>query len=687
MKRFCSSTALFLCALLIVCFAGCGREEATQYFDIQVEKQIFYDVAGANPDVHTSFLNMQFYQGEPAQIWAVYDGAEKMNVFLYKIDGDRKLLVEDVPMEYARGGGFLDRDGNYYYWATNQGSLIKLDSAGKQLFSRPLSELGIFKIAKMCQLGDGRIYLRCGESDQGGPDRLCELDQEKGEIIKIDNDVSELYFDTYMAAGEDCLLYMTEKAVWKVDAEKATQEEAWSFVGTSYTGMYDSSYPVWDFRIQEDGGLGILQAGNNVHAKGADGAAKTLRKVAVGEGKEIAVLRCAGSDTWIKGCIQRFNEQSEDWYIMLEERDDANTSWEDYTRQTSIEIASGNGPDILYGHILGDYAYGVFRQGGFTDLSPYLEASGLKKENFFPSAFGCWQEEGKIYGVSLNVSFFNTGYGGILMDAAVLGGNEEPDIEALVDALLVWEGDAVFLREADSQGVLERFLEGTEDLWGMVDWNEGSCDFNTELFAGMLEAAKRYGRNSVDDDRPALAEQESYDTYQYLDETCLKERGKVRVGILFDDGCHASACPERTVAVNVNSGRKDGAWEFIRFMLEDGQLIQEGGTFRTLRYPVSKEAFETVMAREKAKGLWEKYNEFYSSLEGKMKYYYPLSKERIEGIKEILEDARFVPVRTQPILDIIYEEVWGYFGGTKSIDDTVRVINNRVQVYLDEGHS
>ena len=59
---------------------------------------------------------------------------------------------------------------------------------------------------------------------------------------------------------------------------------------------------------------------------------------------------------------------------------------------------------------------------------------------------------------------------------------------------------------------------------------------------------------------------------------------------------------------------------------------------------------------------------------------------RIAEIKEALEDARYVPVRTQPILDIIYEEAAGFFAGAKSIDDTIKVINNRVQVYLDEGH-
>ena len=59
-------------------------------------------------------------------------------------------------------------------------------------------------------------------------------------------------------------------------------------------------------------------------------------------------------DEWIKECIRSFNEQSKDWYVMLEECGNDDSLWEDYARQTSIEIASGEGPDILYGNVLSE---------------------------------------------------------------------------------------------------------------------------------------------------------------------------------------------------------------------------------------------------------------------------------------------------------------------------------------------
>ena len=40
-----------------------------------------------------------------------------------------------------------------------------------------------------------------------------------------------------------------------------------------------------------------------------------------------------------------------------------------------------------------------------------------------------------------------------------LGSQEEPDIETLVDSLLSWEGNAVFMSGMNSQDLLEFFLE------------------------------------------------------------------------------------------------------------------------------------------------------------------------------------------------------------------------------------
>ena len=92
----------------------------------------------------------------------------------------------------------------------------------------------------------------------------------------------------------------------------------------------------------------------------------------------------------------------------------------------------------------------------------------------------------------------------------------------------------------DSAGLLRLFFEGSEDLWGMVDWEEGTCDFSGELF-GKLLAAGRFGYDSGKD-KPLLAfDCDIYDIYRN------QPVNAVLSGVLFDDRrhgkCKDAACP------------------------------------------------------------------------------------------------------------------------------------------------
>ena len=143
--------------------------------------------------------------------------------------------------------------------------------------------------------------------------------------------------------------------------------------------------------------------------------------------------------------------------------------------------------------------------------------------------------------------------------------------------------------------LLHTFLQGSESLWGMVDWgagdkdSPGSCDFNTPLFAKLLEAAKRYGY----EDRRALEQEITHRInlsgfFSFSSPAEQKEEELVSVGTLFDDGCHAVSYPLYTMAVNANSANKEGAWEFIAFLLGDEIQYREEAHLP----PVHRQSFD-----------------------------------------------------------------------------------------------
>ena len=301
-----------------------------------------------------------------------------------------------------------------------------------------------------------------------------------------------------------------------------------------------------------------------------------------------------------------------------------------------------------------------------------MEASGIREEDYFPLTFATWRQGEKIYGVNYQMTLW-----GEMIDEEVLGSSEMPDMETLVDALLALERDGVYFEGWDAGQVLNSFLWGTDSLWGMVDWESRTCDFNTPLFGKLLEAARRHG----DDGRKSP--EATIMNRRYLE--CLmdynrKSEGRVTSGVLFDDGCYVASLPTYTLAINANSPYKEGVWEFIYFLI--GEENQSADLTSHLA-PVNRKAFE----------LWTQWC-IYNLTEVKYENgvaHYPsyygtdVSEERQAEFIKVLEEARPLPIRTEPIIEIILEEAEDYFNGYKSAEEIGRVVGNRVQLYLDEG--
>lgn len=129
--------------------------------------------------------------------------------------------------------------------------------------------------------------------------------------------------------------------------------------------------------------------------------------------------------------------------------------------------------------------------------------------------------------------------------------------------------------------------------------------------------------------------------------------------------------------LNANAANRDGAWEFVRFLLSED--AQEKLTETLDGYmPVKRSVFEALMEKEMAEGPADNL-----AKEG-MVFQGSLTRERVDEIEAFLESARALPYRTEPILELIQEESREYFNGSKSIEQVADSIENRVQMYLNE---
>lgn len=324
------------------------------------------------------------------------------------------------------------------------------------------------------------------------------------------------------------------------------------------------------------------------------------------------------------------------------------------------EVGTGGGPDVMTPDVF-PVTQEIMDSGVLVNLTPYLEQSGITPETFFPAYAAAFSGD-RVYGVqdSLYVT-------GLSVDAEVLGDREPPkDIEALADLLLEYPGHGSF--EGEMFGgiyILRDLLQGSENLWGMVDWEEKTCDFTGPLFSKLLEVSKRYREDGKKGYEPvvhsyyvSMQNPPSYSVSTYYP-------GSVPVGFFFDDGSHYQYnVSGSTLMINANTEHLEGAYAFVAYVLSKGGQD-------TQAEPIQKELWETA---------WQ----YYSQMSEYGVIPAPLNEETKQETLDAYEDARYVPRRAEAILAIVYEEADGYIEGDRSKEDVIDVIQNRVQLYLDE---
>ena len=669
--------------------------ERTEYYDLAVETEELFELGlwEKNPEEYYSthierlgitvynLLGMQFAEGKPAQIWSEVS-PDGVNIYLYRTDGSRELLASglsdnDCAFVDARYDAFVDQDKNCYCYRNTfpkidgeymyVNTIMKILPTGEISYQNTL-ETG-FRLDDIRQTEDGRIYLLMANYDTR-KEVLEELDPDTGQLIPE----SRMEWD-FISDGSSNLgtagafpARASIQGLDSIDTETKSTSPILYADGTSY-GLR-SEWDIQDFQVLEDGTIEVLWSYQRGHGYTMD--RMRMEKV---EKTPLVVRAVFEDDFWLSEKVALFNQKSRDYHVVLESCGYGNDV-EDYARLTSVQVGAGKGPDILCGsELLQDYVSGMMEKGALEELNPYMEASGIREEDYFPLAFSAWRQGEKIYSVTPKMDIYYEE-----MVTEVLGSAEPPDIETLADALLAREESAVYRQGLTSEGLLNTFLQGSESLWGMVDWKAGSCDFNTPLFEKLLEAARRYGyddRRTLEQEITHKIDMTSY--FHFSSPAEQKEEGLVSVGTLFDDGCHVVSYPLYAMAINSNSPHKEGAWEFIEFLL--GEEVQYREEFYLL--PVHRESFDKWLEWE----LWWLTEPRY---EDNGKGYIPVyhgentSAEKVNAYKKAIEDARPLPIQTAPILKIIQEEAEDYFNGSKNAEEVSRVINNRVQLYLDE---
>lgn len=385
------------------------------------------------------------------------------------------------------------------------------------------------------------------------------------------------------------------------------------------------------------------------------------KEQALQAGKTIlTMVSSGGANDPTRLAVKGFNQESEKYFVDLT-ISPMGAELRDTRLKLQLEVGSGKGPDIMSVDVF-LVNYEILEKGTFVDLAPYMQASGITEEKYFPY-YADLQFENNVYGIC------PTGSVGVLaVKSNVLGGEEIKDIECFVDKLLEYPENACFFFEQETgSSIVEYLISGSEDLWGIIDWEKRQCDFSNELFGKILDVAKRYSENAKKGYEPIT---ESFLPYVgiFPGKKAIEEQGWTLINYFFDDGCHPKYYSNSALMINSNSENVDGAWAFLSYLMSKKGQNLKGGS-----YSVHRELFAESVE-----------NDFKRVETGELQMTIEMTEEIVADIIELHSTGHFIPRRTDDIRNIIYDEAEAFFSGEKSKEEVCSLIQNRVQLLLME---
>jgi len=433
----------------------------------------------------------------------------------------------------------------------------------------------------------------------------------------------------------------------------------------------------------------------------------TKTKATEASKKKVLTLAAQYIDSNLKTEVLSFNKTNPDYRIEVTDYSQYNTE-SDYDaglKKMTTDILAGSVPDILYTQ--GINVEQFVTKGVITDLDQFLaKDKTVTKDSIMDNVLAAMEIDGKLYEASPSFTLFT-----VMGSPSVVGtkmGWTVDDLNAAFKKMP--EGSTIFDETMTRPDILNTCL--SMDLDDYVNWTTGECSFDKGGFQKLLEFANSF---------PSDFDWKNYDWEDYKDPSIRIAAGKqmlmqAYIGQLSNYSMYKAefggklTCvgfPTATgvgnmislnggYAISAKCSNPDGAWQFVRtFLTKD---FQEGGDNYGL--PTNKDAFNDAMKTamtpnyqmdENGKPVLDangnKIKQPLGSIgisADKSIDYYELTQADSDELMAVINSATKVLRQDQNITDIITDECTAYFKGEKSAEETAKLVQSRVSIYVNE---
>ncbi|MDE7286619.1 MAG: extracellular solute-binding protein [Lachnospiraceae bacterium] len=739
--------AAVLAGILFTALAGCGKSGGNQAGEDGAKEGSVYVPEFMQLDLTCDYMDAFVAAGDVAYISAsTWDEEAGYSGVVYKYD-----LMENKAQQLFE----LGENENIYGMIVNEdGTLTMVSGSDNYVFDEEGEvvensfKMSAFRISaedgtvieesditehfpeseyiyiqRMCGDAQGNIYLSDGNS------MICVLDKNYQKLCDID--IGDQWINSMAASKEGDVYASVDGKLKKIDlAGKKIGETVENLeIGwgdTLYTGMNTS------FLVSSNSQVSVLDLSaatketlfnwidvdinaENIQYVGelSDGRIWAITREYKEEGGAAYELVCftkkdrsevAAKDEivfgtmWMDSDIRKqiidFNKTNSQYRIVV--REYGADDYESGLIQLGADLTTANCPDLIN---LSQVDFAQYASKGvLEDLYPYMEKSGIKKEEYLENILKAYEVDGSLYGI-MPLFYINS----IAAKTSLVGEENGWTLTEMLD--LVDEVNPPYVMMYDSRNTMLWYCV-YQDIDEFIDWESGECFFNGEEFIRALEFAARF----PDDADVDYSERESIETLLHENNVLLMQttlssvqeyqmmRGMFGEEITYvgfpnkEQKGNLVVSASGSLGMSSKSKYKDGVWEFMKTLIEkeyQDSLVNEHGNWG---FPIRKESLEKQFELDMTPNYYEDedgnqienpkttwgYNDFSIEIMA-------ATQEEVDAVKALIASAEKVSGNTdQQIINIITEETEPFFKGQKSAADVANIIQNRVQIYVNE---
>ncbi len=508
---------------------------------------------------------------------------------------------------------------------------------------------------------------------------ICILDEPRGEIIRqLSRDGGfEDYADYSIITDGDCFWVITDGEAYYYD-ENVHEYSLFDqdFMPESVSGGIYKDNMIRLIVTEEDGEY-VMEG------KPSETNPKYLKDIITVSGMEW--------NSAFRKLLICYNRMSEDSRIVIEEDQFADLDYEDKMDKRIIELAAGGGADIIVDSYIEDYRAGA--KNGY--LVPLDDAVDVNEKEYITPVFDSLRVDGTLYAVPLysDMRIYVT-------SDKITGGKSHWNIDEFMEA--IENSGSRYVAWEDAETIIWEFALIDRNNKDFIDWEERKSNLDGEKFIKLLEFARDYSapvKSFYDDNAEARKYWEEVDASVMSGETAGKRDSwfadfnemlsleKVYgdqlayIGYPSENGTGVYLSP-LGLAINGNSKNKEHAKQFLAWLCtEEGQEInrkyetEENLYDYSYRLPTRWDVLENNIEDFRV------FTKNHVLPNGKLRM---LTDNEIATYKELVKGAQPYPYEMGKIRMIIEEELGAFLEGRKTAEETAKVIDSRVQLYLDE---